>query len=147
MKNKKVPLLWLLTVVWTALLFVLSAQSGDESARLSGGLTAYILNLFSFLDVPYLELEHFLRKLAHFCMFGLEGLLAYLSLKNTVKRHAGWYAAAGCGLVAALNEYQQVFSEGRSAQIGDVVLDFAGAVLGMGFAGLCYYYMKSRRGA
>ena len=146
-RNKKAVILWLATGIWTYIMFALSGQSAEDSARLSGGLTAYILRAFAFLDMPYDDLEHILRKLAHFCMFGVEGILMYASVKAGLKNHAGTIAAGICAVIAALNEYTQTFFEGRSCELRDVAIDFAGACMGIAAGVICYYLIKSRRRA
>ena len=147
MKSKKTLLLWILTAAWTYLMFSLSGQSAAESARLSGGLTEYILNLFASLNLPYAELEHILRKLAHFAMFGVEGMLVYLSMKSSRLIRPGMLSSVACVIIAVLNELCQLFFEGRSCELRDVVIDSAGSFLGIAFVSLCHYLMKSRRRA
>jgi len=143
--NRRACLLWLLTLLWTALLFVFSGQSAQDSARLSGGLTQWLLDWLSFPGLPADQLEHILRKLAHFCMFGVEGLLVQLSLRSVLRGRGGIApAAAICLIVAGLNEFHQTFFAGRSAQLSDVALDFVGALLGMLLA-LLLHRLRGRR--
>ena len=139
-------LLWLLTLMWTAMLFGFSGQDGQESADLSMLVTRFVLRLFPDLPCSFDRLHFILRKLAHFTIFGVEGLLTGLSLICTLKRakiaaRAGLIACAG---IAALNEYHQSFMEGRVASVVDVGIDFAGAACGIGLVLLAAQLLRRR---
>lgn len=98
----------------------------EESAALSGGITAWLRSI----GLPVSD--HFVRKTGHFCEFGLLGceltllfwLRGGLSLQNLCN------SAFPALLAAVTDETIQIFS-GRGSQVQDVVLDFAGAVTGI----------------
>ncbi|MGN0662469.1 MAG: VanZ family protein [Faecalibacterium sp.] len=76
---------------------------------------------------------HFVRKLAHFCEYALEGFWLMLCVRVYTRRfvrHISWPLLAGL-LTALTDETIQMFSSGRSSQLTDVWLDFAGVVFGL----------------
>lgn len=153
MKNKiKALVFWLLIAGWTVLMFSLSGQTAEASSKLSGGLTEYLLALLPEGFITFELLEHILRKTAHFCMFALEGFLMYMSVYLTFRsrRRAIILAAAANVAIASLNELHQLFFEGRSCELRDILINSAGAFTGIAvavWAYHCYLLIKSRRRA
>lgn len=79
---------------------------------------------------------HFVRKLAHFLEYTLEGFLLALCLRVYTRRylaHLSWPMLAGL-LTALTDETIQMFSAGRSSQVRDVWLDFLGVMAGIAAA-------------
>ena len=141
-------LFWLLTLLWTLMLFGFSGQDGQESADLSILATQFVLRLFPNIPCSFDRLHFLLRKLAHFTFFGAEGLLLGLSLMCSLRRvkPAACIALPACLAIAALNEYHQSFIDGRVASAMDVGIDFAGAALGVGLAA-ALMQLRRRRNA
>ena len=76
---------------------------------------------------------HFVRKLAHFCEYLLEGFLLMLCMR-VYSRHPLRHITVpmlGGVLTALTDETIQLFSDGRSGQVTDVWLDSAGAMTGI----------------
>ena len=127
---------------------VSSASSGRVLTLLQGALRR--------LGHPALAQRltmHFVRKLAHFCEYLLEGFLLMLCMR-VYSRHPLRHITVpmlGGVLTALTDETIQLFSEGRSSQVTDVWLDSAGVLAGILVAivlllaceGL-YYHMKRR---
>ncbi len=103
---------WLAVLAWAALIFYLSAQPNLTITR--HGILDFIL-----------------RKSAHMAAFGV----LYVFLWNALSRHGARNrpAIAAGGLLtlayAASDEYHQSFVRGRGAELSDVFIDFAGAVI------------------
>ena len=116
----------LLLVVTLCVIWGNSLLSREDSAALSGGLTAWLRSI----GLPVSN--HFVRKTAHFCEFGLLG--AELVLLMRLRGGRGFQclcnSAFAALLAAVTDETIQVFS-GRGSQVLDVVLDFSGAVAGI----------------
>ena len=77
-------------------------------------------------------LDHFIRKLAHFCIYALLGFCLCNALNQSVtKRKNGLSISllSGC-LYAISDEIHQYFVPGRSCQISDMILDSCGVLLG-----------------
>lgn len=104
-------------------------DSAEESRRVSQIVT------------PFLELfvgegnvtDHLVRKLAHFCEYGVLGILTGALL--LVKGETGifrWSYALLCTLaVAVIDESIQILAADRGAQVQDVLLDTAGSLTGL----------------
>ncbi len=133
-------------MLWTAALVTLcfiwgnSMLGREDSAALSGGITAWLRSI----GIPIQD-DHFVRKLAHFCEFGLLG--CEFTLLFWLKAGAGFQTlcnSAFCSLLIAVSdEYLQLFT-GRGSQVKDVVLDFSGAVTGILFIGLLTFWVPKR---
>ena len=108
-----------------------SLLSRDDSAALSQGLTAWLRSI----GIPVTD--HFVRKLAHFCEFGLLGveLMLLFWLRSGLRLRELCLSALAAFLAAAIDETIQIFT-GRGAQIKDVLLDFTGALTGILFCAL-----------
>ena len=128
-KNQKARLRLLLRLVLIATLCFIWSNSmvGKEgSASLSRTVTAWLNGI----GIPVTE--HFVRKAAHFCEFGLLGceLLLLFWLRSGVHFQNLCNAAFAALLSAVTDETIQIFS-GRGSQVQDVVLDFSGAFTGI----------------
>ena len=128
-KNQKARLRLLLRLVLIATLCFIWSNSmvGKEgSASLSRTVTAWLNGI----GIPVTE--HFVRKAAHFCEFGLLGceLMLLFWLRSGVRFQNLCNAAFAALLSAVTDETIQIFS-GRGSQVQDVVLDFSGAFTGI----------------
>ena len=122
---------------WLGFIFSQSLHSAAESSVHSGRLTRLLQWLLQTAQ-PVDELEHLVRKLAHFAEFFILGAfalatLAVFGLLTEQPVNRGVFAhAALAGLLAALcDETLQLASPGRSAQLSDVWLDWAGFLCGL----------------
>ena len=143
-KALRLILFWALAVGWIAVLFFFSGQTAAESGRLSGALADFVRGIFPFNRVPPDQLEHVLRKLAHFSIFALEGFLLCLALTESFrdKTAGAVLSVIACTGLAAANELHQMFSEGRSCEGRDVLIDTGGALLGVGAALLLLWIIR-----
>ena len=128
-ENQKARLRLLLRLVLIATLCFIWSNSmvGKEgSASLSRTVTAWLNGI----GIPVTE--HFVRKSAHFCEFGLLGceLILLFRLRSGVRFQNLCNAAFAALLSAVTDETIQIFS-GRGSQVQDVVLDFSGALTGI----------------
>lgn len=126
-------LLWIAALGWAAILFFFSGQNANDSGRLSMWVTQQVMRIFPNLPLPLDDLHFFVRKTAHFCIFGLEGFLLGLAMMKSLSEKwlGGVLAVLACAIVAVLNEYHQSFSEGRSCEVRDMIIDSCGAFLGV----------------
>lgn len=89
----------------------------------------------------YHFIEFFIRKGAHFVIFGLVGLAFYRIFKNT---RVAFFAALLCTLSCAIaDEYHQALTGGRTSSLKDVLLDLSGGSI---FILLVYYDNKHKKG-
>lgn len=134
MKKKRVITL-ILIVLWMGLVFFLSQQSADESSELSQGLLKIILKIFKLDSKTEFITEHIIRKLAHFTLYTLGGMLIYLhiNLYNTNTKNKV-ILSHGIGTIYAItDEIHQIFIPGRSGEIRDVLIDSIGVFIGLIF--------------
>ena len=122
--------LLLLVVVLTAVIFVNSSLPATESGKLSGFVAQFVAQLSQLLDIELKgDVEHTIRKLAHFLEFACLGLLwckTFASFRVSNRTSTG-YILLLCLLTAVTDEYIQLFSPGREGRVMDVLLDFSGA--------------------
>ena len=137
-------ILWILCCVWMTVIFLFSSQNGEESAKLSGGITEEVVKivvddyekLSASEQTACLNRASFLvRKLAHFSEFALLGFLFFLLVKSYKKsnRAAMLIACISGTLYAVTDELHQFLSDGRSPQVFDVCIDSAGVLSGTVF--------------
>ena len=134
MKNKRFIFITI-TLIWTAVIFSFSLQSGEVSGDLSGSVLEAILGFFmpGVLESPEkLELFHLiLRKCAHFTEFMILGVLSSIALKYMKVGYKNIIGLGYCVLVASLDETLQLFISGRAGRVQDVLIDSAGALVGV----------------
>lgn len=153
MQKKRKPLrlllLWALAIGWIAVLFFFSGQTGAQSGALSGWLTGIVQRILPMLSLARGTLEYLLRKLAHFGIFAVEGFLLCLAMMETCKDVGAGALLTGilCTAMAAANELHQSFFEGRSCEGRDMLIDTAGAMLGILAAMLLFHILRRRRRA
>ena len=95
----------------------------------------------------YNEMQHVVRKCAHFTEFMLLGLSLRLCLESWFGKRkwlgiAGW---TGGTLYAALDEAHQIRVDGRSGQWPDVLIDSAGVLTGVLLITCILYFYRRRR--
>ena len=136
MKQRKTQIKTILVVLLALLLAFIwlhsmmpAEDSAEESQRVGQFLTPFLELLVGEGNVT----DHLVRKLAHFCEYGVLGILAGALL--LVKKESGifrWSYALLCALaVAVIDESIQLLADGRGAQVQDVLLDTAGSLTGL----------------
>lgn len=120
---------FLLAACFVGIIFYNSSLPLRQSSQLSGWVTALTQLLAQHLDIRLTgDVEHHIRKLAHFCEFALLGLLLCHSFSalGVSNRTATGYILFLALFAAVLDEYIQSFSPGRASRVKDVLLDFSG---------------------
>ena len=141
---------WTAVILCMGLIFSLSHQTVAQSSELSVGITEVIVEkvekVFPNMEFNLASFHHIVRKNAHFFIYLVLGfLVAYALGKIGVKgyRMIG-LSLLVCVLYAISDEVHQLFVSGRGAQVKDVLIDSAGATVGVGlYSGICRI-MKSR---
>ena len=147
--------LWALVVAWMAVIFLFSAETADRSSETSGRIIRWLLTRFdrSFLSLSpeeqLLRMEDWsfaVRKLAHFCIFALLGLLCFAAFSVDLPLRRAFPAALILGAIRAiLDEVHQSFVPGRSCEFRDMCIDFAGVLLGAVFLLLILLLIKHQK--
>ena len=128
----------LLIILWCALIFFMSAETATVSSERSGGITEkaikLLLSIFGLGESEELRgfVEHIVRKCAHvFLYFVLSILSSFFVYTYDVKMIKRLIISfAFCVFYASSDEIHQLFVEGRSGSIKDVMIDSIGIVLG-----------------
>lgn len=129
-----------LLVCWMALIFGLSHQTADTSSKTSGGMVEIVANIIypDFEELSESKQEEILgtvqfwvRKTAHFTLYAILGGLAFLSIITYNRLHL-WLrlilSGGFCLIYSISDEIHQLFIAGRSGELRDVCIDFAGSL-------------------
>ena len=133
------------------LIFSFSAQTGEVSSGVSAGVSRTIARLIvgGFSELSEAEkllkieaLVPIVRKTAHFLVYCALGFFSFLATKTFFRESRRTFPAkkgfigvsAFCLLYAASDEIHQLFVSERSGNGLDVLLDFCGALVGIGLA-------------
>lgn len=134
-------LIILLIVLFTTI-FGFSEQDGEKSGNLSREVTETVTkNVKSIQNLEkskkekiLSKIEHIIRKIAHFLLYTLVGILM-MSLVSTYKlknvKSVGISLGVGV-LYASLDEFHQLFVPKRTALVGDIFIDSCGVAFGIG---------------
>lgn len=135
-------LLGLAIIANMLMIYNFSAEDGEASGDRSHGVTEGIVEVIvpDYSQLPpekqeeTVEKYHLpIRKIAHFCEFGLLGLLtaAFMNTLGKGKKWLWWVIPAGfCLLYAISDEVHQIFT-GRGPAVKDVLIDFGGSLTGI----------------
>ena len=143
----KKTILWILVIGWALMIFMFSAQPAKESDEVSLSIGAQIIKIvvsMKIIDIPVSsdgdvqieiwaeQINHFIRKAAHFTIFLILGVLVFLLLRCYKDFKISFILTlAICLLYATSDEIHQLAVPGRAGQIKDVLLDFSGSFLGV----------------
>ncbi len=140
----------ILLIAHCALIFGFSAQNKKQSSVGSEGITQRIvkrLDSESTSKGMHLKrmrvVEKVVRKSAHVFLYAILGVLAYLNARKYSRNRHLILAMLFCLLYAVSDELHQAFVPGRAGLISDVLIDFAGSMLGMGI--VCLIIKLKRR--
>lgn len=135
---KKQLLAWLWPVLWMVLIFTLSHQPAGVSGGISSEIVRQVFEaVVRIVPVEFETLHTLFRKSAHFFAYFVLGLLLLRALRKSgvdLQRALAW-AFVFSALYAASDEFHQLFIPGRSGEVRDVLIDSAGAAIGL----LCYW--------
>jgi len=124
---KKLKLL--LIILWMFIIFMFSHQKADDSSKLSDGLILKTVRIIEKITHKEYSDEEILnkfvkpvRKLAHFTIYLILGILVYLYIKELQISKIFIISLLICVLYAVSDEIHQLFIVGRSGRIFDVLL-------------------------
>jgi VanZ family protein len=130
MKKKKI-IFGVLIVLWLCLIWGHSMQPAVVSAGESGRILAFLRKIFPTLLAGE-DGEFIVRKAAHFTEFFILGILLCIEFSMElygVLRRFTIPSLVGL-LVAFIDETIQLFVVGRSGEVRDMWIDFAGVMFG-----------------
>ena len=136
----------MLTAAVMIMIFVFSMQNAEKSDRTSGLISETVIRIiyedYEQMDTAsrrsiYAEVQHTVRKCAHFTEYLLLGIMLRLCLeswlgKSLKKRSLMFPGALTAGvLYACTDELHQLMIDGRSGQWTDVLVDGGGVLIGV----------------
>lgn len=135
MINRRIA--YTLVIIWMMVIFSLSSQVRDKSDNLSGGVTKVVTKVVEKVAphkaTNFGKMNHIIRKNAHFIAYFILGILSIYALRGRGVSH--WKGAMGafliCVLYAISDEIHQAFVPGRGPGVKDVLIDSAGAMVGI----------------
>lgn len=138
---RKKIILFVLLFAWLGLIFYFSSQPSDESSILSGKALDLIINIiekifnykFSADKLNYISVNFLvpLRKLAHFTLYFILGIITYFLNKCFFhERKTICFTLLICVLYAISDEFHQLFVPGRACEFKDIMLDSFGSAVG-----------------
>ncbi len=128
---------WMAVMLWMALIFKLSSQVAEKSSELSKSIANIVLKTLNKVshkeNIDVGRLNHVVRKNAHFFVYLVLGVLVInaLSIGGVYGLRGVIIAVSICVLYAVSDEVHQLFVPGRCGQIKDVIIDSAGASVGI----------------
>ena len=141
----KDKVLIILAIIWMGVIFMFSAQVSDESKSSSNKVTSAVVNTVISIKKENISEEKrqkiiedktfIVRKTAHFTEYFILGLILILYLQTKEKLTTKYIILAiiFCVLYATSDEIHQLFVDGRSCKIMDILIDTCGrslAILG-----------------
>lgn len=127
------------------IIFMLSNQPADDSTKLSDGfISTTIGNVYKIFnnnvsEEKLIEIKvkytHPVRKMAHFTIYMILGLLVTLLVKeyNLSTKQIIWISLFVCFMYSISDEAHQLFVSGRSGEIKDILIDTSGSFIGILF--------------
>ncbi|MDD3393010.1 MAG: VanZ family protein [Anaerotignum sp.] len=139
-RNKRIKTIsWVVVILWMGLIFYASAQPAIQSKELSGTVSEIVVMAVERVapkkaaEIDIGRLHHFIRKTAHFFLYFLLGILVLNAMRGLrVYGLKGMTLTFSiCVVYAVYDEFHQTFVLGRSGEIRDVLIDTAGAIVGI----------------
>ena len=130
-----------LLILWCLLIFMFSSENGDKSAGRSQVITNNAVDKFEEVFDKKVEnrdkvvdnLEVVIRKSAHFSLYFILGILAFINFNDidiSVKKKI-IYSFLFCICYAISDEIHQLFVSERGSKIMDVFIDSLGSLTGI----------------
>lgn len=122
----------ILVLLWMGVIFSFSNQQAVDSTKVSNNFIRNTIGKVFHIDNQETldKYEEPVRKSAHFCIYLVLGLLV-LNCFNIINKNTIIYSIIICLLYSISDEIHQMFINGRSGEIRDVIIDTVGSTLGI----------------
>ncbi len=127
----------IILILWIITIFSFSLQKSNETTKTSTSFTKTIITTVLNITNTYKndnqvndlveEFHPIIRKVAHFTEFFILGIFTLLVFKDLNIKNIYFYSIIFCLLIAISDESIQLFIDGRSSQIIDVLIDTLGS--------------------
>ena len=140
----------ILVLICMITIFTFSNDSSNESNKKSNKLIITVAEIFNKKKLSINEKEKYIekfvfivRKGAHFSIYFILGFLVASLLKeyNIIDKRMIFYSLLFCFIYSCSDEIHQLFINGRSGEIRDVLIDSIGALIGINL----YYLIRRRK--
>lgn len=136
--NKKQIIYFVLIIIWMITVFTFSNESAEKSSKASGGITEKVVEVITKDNKKITQsqrdtIETLIRKCAHFGLYLIGGFLTvnFISTTKIQGKSVFIYAILFTFCYAVSDEIHQLFVPGRSGEVRDVLIDTAGACVGV----------------
>ena len=123
-----------LTILCVIFIYCNSLFNADISSRQSGFVFKSIQKTLEVIGLPPAWItKHIVRKFAHFCEYAILGFFATATVQlwyGRLKTHIFMILFWGLS-IPVIDEFLQLFVDGRTGLVQDIVLDFSGFIFGM----------------
>ena len=139
-----------LVIVCMTIIFTFSSDTSYESTKKSNKIIITVAKMINKKELSQKEKDRYInkfvfivRKSAHFFIYLILGLLVASLLKeySLVNKRMMIYSFLICFLYAISDEIHQLFVNGRSGEIRDILIDSMGSLVGIGI----YYLIRRRK--
>lgn len=136
-----------LTFALIMFIFYNSIQDSEKSSESSGRIMDFLNVICNALGLKFTFTQPIVRTLAHFCEFGLLGVLSLFTTLCYfgVKARSLIVSISTVFVTAITDEIIQLFSDGRAFQISDIIIDVSGGFLGLVIVFLFALLIKNHR--
>ncbi len=145
MKTKRIILIILLLALGI-LIFSFSNENGKASNKTSDKVMNSVIDVYEDIKDTEISKERrvelvnktrvLVRKLAHFSLYFILGMLVYILLTTFNLKHPVILAILFALFYASTDEFHQLFIDGRTSSVLDIFLDTFGSVIGIAFCNL-----------
>ena len=146
----------LLLLFWMGVIFAFSAQPAEESDETSDKVEGVVMTVLQAIwpDFEDSELAQnivenlttLVRKGAHFTIYMILGILSLFVFWAYKVQKMAWLYALGFSLLYAISdEIHQTFVDGRAGRATDVLIDMAGAIVGILLVSFCVSIARRRK--
>ncbi len=138
-----------LTVAWCLVIWSFSAKNAEQSTFQSERVSEVIIQIIEKVSQTSVNItDGIVRKFAHFAEFAVLGTLLFMTLyffniNSTSKKFV--VCGATSAAVALTDECLQLFSDGRDAQLSDMLLDICGAMIAVSLCVVFMHFVRVRK--
>ena len=124
-------------ILWMIVIFTLSAQVQEKSHNLSTGITKVVVETIERVapkaEINVKKIHYVIRKNAHFFAYLVLGILSLIVLRCSGMKGCKCilWSLFMCVAYAVSDEIHQAFVPGRGPGLKDVLIDSAGAIVGI----------------
>ena len=139
-----------LVIVCMTIIFTFSSDTSYESTKKSNKIIITVAEMINKKELSQKEKDRYIykfvfivRKSAHFFIYLILGLWVASLIKeySLVNKRMVIYSFLICFLYAISDEIHQLFVNGRSGEIRDILIDSMGSLVGIGI----YYLIRRRK--